>query len=147
MKNKIPMNISIQTDQNIETPQGEPVSESVHTNAFGFLRETKNGMELEYLESKDKTFGDTVTTVSMLKDNIVAVNRIGALNTYMVFEEGKAHTCLYTGERVPVQLLRNSISPQGGKLDIDYTVQIAGNTAECSHILMSVSPHESILTS
>ena len=102
MKNKIPMNISIQTDQNIETPQGEPVSESVHTNAFGFLRETKNGMELEYLESKDKTFGDTVTTVSMLKDNIVAVNRIGALNTYMVFEEGKAHTCLYTGERVPV---------------------------------------------
>ena len=67
MKNKIPMNISIQTDQNIETPQGEPVSESVHTNAFGFLRETKNGMELEYLESKDKTFGDTVTTVSMLK--------------------------------------------------------------------------------
>ena len=103
MKNKIPMNISIQTDQNIETPQGEPVSESVHTNAFGFLRETKNGMELEYLESKDKTFGDTVTTVSMLKDNIVAVNRIGALNTYMVFEEGKAHTCLYTGERVPVQ--------------------------------------------
>lgn len=146
------MNITITTKQQMEG-QGEPVSESMSTNTFGFLKKTRHGFELEYLEDANRYVGSAVTTVSMLDDNIVTVNRLGMLGAYMVFEEGKSHTCVYDTQPQPVQLrirtnrLENSISALGGKLDIDYTVQIAGTTAEHSRISMSVSPHESIITS
>lgn len=152
-KQKIPMNITIETHQTLQNPQGESVSESARTNAIGFLKKTRYGLELEYLEKELPTINGRVTTVSMLNDNIITVNRFGFMDAYMVFEEGKAHTCIYDAEPLPLQLnirtnkLQNSISPQGGRLDIDYTVQIAGSTAEHSHISMSVSPHESIITS
>lgn len=153
IKNKIPMNITITTKQQMEGQQGEPVSESMSTNTFGFLKKTRHGLELEYLEDGSRSAGNAVTTVSMLDDNIVTVNRFGMLGAYMVFEEGKSHTCVYDTQPQPVQLrirtnrLKNSISALGGKLDIDYTVQIAGATAEHSQLSMSVSPHESIITS
>lgn len=152
--NKIPMNITIVTRQQAGAENGEPTDPvTAETSAFGFLKSIKDGIQLEYLENAGNGYGNILTTVSMLDDKIVSVNKIGALNSYMVFEEGKSHTCVYDTDPLPLQLriqtkkLKNNISPLGGKLDIDYTVEIAGNTAEKSHISMSVSPHESIITS
>ncbi len=152
-KNKIPMDITIETRQRTVNHQGEDVSESAKTRAFGFLKKTKKGLEIEYVSSDSLLSKSSPTTVALLNDNIIMFDKFGLLNTYMVFENGKSHTCVYETEPTPLQLnirtkrLKNSISQNGGRLDIDYTVQIAGTTAEHSHIIMTAVPHENTITS
>ena len=151
--NKIPMNITIETKRQSQNRQGEIVSESNSQSAFGFLKKSKSGLELEYIDTDYSPSENKKTTVSMLNDNIVAFDRLGLLNAYMVFENGKSHTCVYDSLPYPLQLsiqtnsLENSMSSNGGRIDIDYTVRIAGATAEHSKVTLTAIPHESIITS
>ena len=109
-------------------------------------------LQLQYIENEDSGFGGTKTTVSLCGD-LVSVNRSGVLKSHMIFEEGKIHNCIYDTGVFPMQLRINTkslecdISELGGKLNIDYTVEIVGNVAEQSRLTLSVSPDNSVLTS
>lgn len=144
---KIPINIKIVTKSEMTTSDGGNEPLVIEASAPGMLKRTKDGLVLQYVESEDSGLAGTVTTVSLLDDNIVTVNRSGMLaSSCMAFEEGKSHTCVYnTGVepmtlRIHTQKLNNGITTQGGKMDIFYTIDFVGSVAEKSHLSMSVVP-------
>lgn len=119
--------------------------------ATGTMKTTKKGYRIEFKEQ-----GGIITTlIDVTENGLVSVNRLGPLNSHMVFADGKSHTCICdTGlSPVPLQMrvrtksLANTLSIDGGRLDIDYTVEIVGNLAERNKLSFSVSPDKSIIKS
>lgn len=155
---KIPINIQIETERiysDLASRPGqelEPEKSSVFIN--GYMKKTRDGIQVEYKENEDSGLGDTVTTISSFNDNrTVSVNRVGQISSHMVFEKGKSHTCIYDTGYFPMQLrictkeLSNNLTLQGGKIDIDYSVEIVGNLAEKNRMSLSVAPDSSIIIS
>ena len=127
-------------------------TERIESSASGFMKKSGGMLQLQYVEAESSGFGGTKTTVSLCGD-MVAVNRSGQLNTHMIFEAGKSHDCVYDTGYFPMQLrvstksLDCDITELGGKLNIDYTVEIVGNVAEQSKLTLSVAPDSSVMTS
>ncbi len=153
---KIPINIQIASERifNDLGQNGQvPEPESSNVNLTGFLKKTKQGLQVEYKEKEENGLGDTTTTISTLGDNVISVNRVGTLSSHMVFEQGKCHTCIYDTGLFPMQLrvctkeLSNNLTLQGGKINIDYSIEIVGNLAEKNKLSVSVYPDESVITS
>ena len=70
----------------------------------------------------------------------------------MVFDTEKSYSCIYHNGNMPMQLkvstksLRNGLTEQGGKIDIDYTVEIVGNLAEHTKMSFSVLPQSGLVS-
>ncbi|HAN20300.1 MAG: hypothetical protein A2Y15_03555 [Clostridiales bacterium GWF2_36_10] len=155
---RIPINIQIESERvynDLASRPGqelEPETSKVKVN--GYMKKTKDGIQVEYTEHEDSGMGNTVTTISSFSDNnVVSVNRVGQLNSHMVFEQGKCHTCIYDTGFFPMQLrvctkeLTNNLTLDGGKINIDYSIEIVGNLAEKNKLLLSVSPDKSVIIS
>ena len=154
-KMKIPVNINITTERLTDgSSYGADGAETerIESSTSGFMKKTGGMLQLQYVEAESSGFGGTKTTVSLCGD-MVAVNRSGQLNTHMIFEAGKSHDCVYDTGYFPMQLrvstksLDCDITELGGKLNIDYTVEIVGNVAEQSKLTLSVAPDSSVMTS
>ena len=150
---KIPIDIRVQSERvcNDLLRRGGPEPEPERDDylAHGFMRKTKDGFRIEYVESDE----NVTTTIDTFADDTVALNRTGPMHSHMVFADGKTHICICDTDYMPIQLrvntkkLKNSLSLQGGKLDIDYTIEIVGNLAEKNKLTFSVSPDKSIIRS
>ncbi len=149
---KIPIDINIKSERIFSDPLvlgGESRTETDQFTVSGFMKKTKNGLTLEYSEDSDKV----TTTICAFNDETVALSRVGPLNSHMIFADGKAHTCICDTGFFPLQMriytkkLSNSLSLDGGRLDIDYTVEIVGNLAEQNRLSVSVAPDKSIIKS
>lgn len=150
---KIPIDIKIRTERIQEFANQNPKTEkSPDFDDFivsGTLKKTKGGFQIEFNEENDTV----TTTIDTYEDEMVTLNRVGPINSHMVFADGKAHTCICNTGHFPLQMrirtkkLINSLTIDGGKLDIDYSVEIAGNLAERNRITLSVSPDRSIIRS
>ena len=148
---KIPIDIRVKSERIAPNPlkRGEEIPETEDFKVSGTLKKTKNGFRIEYNEENDTV----TTTIDTFEDDTVSVNRVGPINTHMVFADGKSHTCICNTGFFPLQMrvrtkrLVNSLSMDGGKIDIDYTVEIVGNLAEKNKISFSVSPDVSIIKS
>lgn len=150
---KIPIDIRVQSERILNdlgrfgTKEPEPQRDDYFVT--GFMRKTKGGYRIEFREKED----DTTTTIDTFDDNTVALNRSGEFHSHMVFADGKTHMCICETGYMPIQMristkkLDNTLSMQGGKLDIDYTVEIVGNLAEKNKLRFSVSPDKSIIRS
>ena len=147
---KIPVIVNIKTERSshdpmhIDTPRVEVRTAKVN----GYMHRTKKGLTCVFSED-DK---DTVTTVSTLGENLVSVNKIGDFNSLMVFDPEKSYSCVYNNGVMPMHLkvntksLRNGLTEQGGKIDIDYTVEIVGNVAEHTKMSFSVLPETGLIS-
>lgn len=150
---KIPIDIRVSTERIHQTVshngEAKQKSESDSFTVSGTMKKTKGGYRIEFNEENNTV----TTTIDTFEDNMVSVNRVGQVNTHMVFADGKAHTCICNTGIFPLQMrvrtkkLTNSLSMQGGKLDIDYSVEIVGNLAERNRLTFSVSPDKSIIRS
>ena len=148
---KIPIDIRVRLERITPDPfrKGEEISEKDDFCVSGTLRKTKNSLRVEYTEKELST----TTIIDAFKDNTIMVNRLGPINSHMVFADKKVHTCIFNTGFHPMQMqvctknLKNSLSMDGGKIEVDYTIEIVGNLAERSKICFSVSPDASILKS
>lgn len=150
---KIPIDIHIRSErigtEIIRRAQGDNQPETDDFVVSGTMKKTKNGLQLEYSEEN----GSVITTIDLFKDGMVSINRTGGINSHMVFASGKAFLCICNTGFFPMQIrvrtksLENTLSFEGGRLDIDYTVEIVGNLAETNKLSFSVSPDISILRS
>lgn len=150
---KIPIDIKIRTERIQElanhNSKGEKAPDFDDFTVSGTLKKTKGGFQIEFNEENDTV----TTTIDTYEDEMVTLNRVGPINSHMVFADGKAHTCIYNTGHFPLQMrirtkkLINSLTIDGGKIDIDYSVEIAGNLAERNRITFSVSPDKSIIRS
>ncbi len=127
-----------------DVSDGEP--ETISYRANGTCRSSRDGLKLEYTEPDVTGMDDTVTTVTAFKNGVVSVNRVGKINTHMVFEEGKLHSCIYNTGYFPMQLsilttrLENGLTAVGGCLDLEYSMEVGGMHASKNRMRYVVTP-------
>ncbi len=147
---KIPVDIYIQSERSFGdvAPNGDAHVEREEVHVKGIMKNTKKGYEIEYTEDD----GAIITIVSTFGDS-VSINRGGAYCSHIVLSCERAHLCICDTDfmqmqmRVSAKHLLNTLTLQGGKLDIDFIIEIAGNLAERNRLIMSVSPDISIIRS
>lgn len=145
------VNIEIQSTT-LYTGLDEP--EEISYRATGKCLHTRDGLKVEYKEPEKTGMGGTVTTLSVLRDGVVSVNRVGTLsqsggrqvNMHLVFEPGKLHACIYDTGLFPMQLcvrthlLKNSLSVDGGCFDVEYSMEIGGQMTSRNRLKIVVTP-------
>lgn len=95
----------------------------------GRLAQTEDGYQLSY-EETELTGMEGTTTTFQIQGPRVTLLRTGSVCSQMVFEEGRRHLSLYSTPYgnlevgVSTSRLRSTINPQGGKLEIDYSIEI-----------------------
>ncbi len=106
---------------------GEP--EKTEITADGFLKISDGAFTISYVEH---TEGGRVAADIFLSENSVRVKRVGAIESDMLFEEGLLHKSLYGvppytfDTEVYTKKIRNSLTRDGGRVDIFYTMKIGG---------------------
>ena len=124
-ENKLPVLLSIRGEQyfdGIDPDETELMTE-------GTMALTEDGMVLSYEES-ELTGMEGTTTIFEVKGPRVTLIRSGAVNSQMVFEEGRQHTSLYEtpfGElSVDIQTseLKHNLSERGGLMEIKYSIAV-----------------------
>lgn len=95
----------------------------------GTLSVTEEGFLLTYEETELTGMAGTTTTFEIQGPRVL-LRRSGAVNSQMVFEEGRQHTSLYEtpfGEMsidIQTSLLRHSITERGGLMEIKYSIAV-----------------------
>ena len=124
-ENKLPVLLSIRGEQyfdGIDPDETELMTE-------GTMEVTEDGMVLSY-EERELTGMEGTTTTFEVKGPRVTLTRSGAVNSQMVFEEGRQHTSLYEtpfGElSVDIQTseLKHNLSERGGLMEIKYSIAV-----------------------
>lgn len=146
----IPVDIRICRERiGLDPKKPNEIEETENYFVSGKMKKTKKGYRIEFCE----TAGEVYTTVDTYGNGTVNINRVGPINTHMVFMDGKVLTCICNTGFTPFQInvrtkqLENTLTPDGGKIDIRYSVEIHGNLAEKSRLVLSVSPDASIIKS
>ena len=95
----------------------------------GFLKVCDGEYNISYSEA---TEGGRVVTDIVISEKSVRVKRAGAVESDMYFEEGVSHSSLYSvppysfDAVVTTRKIRNSMTRDGGRVDIFYTMKIGG---------------------
>ena len=122
---KLPVLLSIRGEQYFDDI--DPDATELMTEGTMVL--TEDGMVLSYEESELTGMEGTTTTFEV-KGPRVTLTRSGAVNSQMVFEEGRQHTSLYEtpfGElSVDIQTseLKHNLSERGGLMEIKYSIAV-----------------------
>ena len=124
-ENKLPVLLSIRGEQYFDGI--DPDATELMTE--GTMEVTGDGIVLSYEESELTGMEGTTTTFEV-KGPRVTLIRSGAVNSQMVFEEGRQHTSLYEtpfGElSVDIQTseLKHNLSERGGLMEIKYSIAV-----------------------
>ena len=124
-ENKLPVLLSIRGEQYFDDI--DPDATELMTE--GTMEVTEGGIVLSYEESELTGMEGTTTTFEV-KGPRVTLTRSGAVNSQMVFEEGRQHTSLYEtpfGElSVDIQTseLKHNLSERGGLMEIKYSIAV-----------------------
>mgnify|MGYP002870011752 CR=1 FL=1 len=95
----------------------------------GTMERKGDTVYLRYDESEMTGMEGTTTTFAVTQD-CVTLTRTGAVESEMLFEKGKQHVSLYDmgfGAMtigVRARRLRNSLGPEGGRLELSYGIEI-----------------------
>ena len=122
---KLPVLLSIRGEQYFDDI--DPDATELMTE--GTMEVTEDGIVLSYEESELTGMEGTTTTFEV-KGPRVTLIRSGAVNSQMVFEEGRQHTSLYEtpfGElSVDIQTseLKHNLSERGGLMEIKYSIAV-----------------------
>ena len=113
-----------------DVPEAHESTESYN----GFMSIKGEKLSLDYDEVYEG--GLTASTSVVVQDGVVLISHRGEINTNLVFLPGDSCDCVcHNGYRnmnlrVNTKSLNSNIGPLGGKLNIDYTIEIMGNLAE-----------------
>lgn len=123
---KYPVMLSIKGEQyfdDVDPDETELMTE-------GTLEVLEDEIRFSYEETA-LTGMEGTTTTFYVKNGRVTLQRIGSVNSQMVFEEGKQHTSLYEtafGELevdIRTSSLRHNLSERGGIMEIKYAIAVA----------------------
>lgn len=150
---KIPVDIRVRSERIYsDLSHRNSDAERSETDEFlvsGIMKTTKKGLRVEYSEKNS----DFTTVIQVFDSDTVSVNQLGPVSSHMVFSNSRVHTCICDTGFFPLQMrvrtknLTNSLSLDGGRLEVDYSVEIAGNLAERNKLSVAVWPDQSIIKS
>ena len=106
--------------------------------SYGTLTKKDGRISLFYDETELTGMEGSTTTVSFAEDSpdVVTMLRYGSVSTALVFEQGKRHICAYETRVMPFEIciqtrtVKNGLTMDGGRIDLDYLVEIHGAKAE-----------------
>lgn len=146
---KIPVDINVKIERtdfsNYRNVADVPAPSTVENKYKGLMTVSKKLLRLEYDEGTG-IGGESLKTVVSSFGDFVSISRSGGFNSSLFFEEGKACDCVCDAGFMPMNLrvytkrLFNKLSPEGGNLELDYTVEIVGNLAEANSFKLSFAP-------
>lgn len=122
---KLPVLLSIRGEQCFDGT----APDATELMTEGTMELTPEGMSFSYEESALTGMEGTTTTFAV-RGPRVFLTRSGAVNSQMVFEEGRQHTSLYEtpfGELtidVQTSRLRHNLTDRGGLLEIRYCIAV-----------------------
>ena len=113
------------------SPSGlcEGDAEKSESIADGFLKISDGEYEIT---SSEMTEGGKLVTDIFIGADSVRVKRVGSIESDMLFEEGLSHKSLYSippysfDAEITTKKIRNSITRDGGRIDIFYDMKIGG---------------------
>ena len=127
-------------------PTPPPVS-TTSLCAFGvFSHEEDGSFRISYEDSEVTGLEGCLTTFCLSPAEMLIMLRRGPVKTCMVFEAGRRHLCDYGSElgfpsvAVHTHTLSHSLSEQGGKVRVRYSVDAGGALAERNELIITVSP-------
>jgi uncharacterized beta-barrel protein YwiB (DUF1934 family) len=111
-----------------------PVSSTYELTTEVSLRMRDGRLCLSYDESEISGMEGTKTEISFspAKPGLVYILRSGGFRTAFVLENGKRHICTYRTPYMPFEMCvltkkaSNSLTPAGGRLELDYYIEIKG---------------------
>lgn len=114
----------------------DPAPERSEEHTGGYIKYTDGG-GVSLLSYKAESEGGIVTTELFFEDGSVRIVRRGAIESEMLLEVGKGHSSLY---RIPpysfdmsviAESIRGGITPDGGELELAYSMSIGGAEKRC----------------
>lgn len=117
---------------------------TMETSLFGTLEKSGDDYTLRY-EEEAEGMGGTFTEVKFneKEPEMVTIVRTGALDSFMLFEEGKRNVSVYNTGIMPFEIciytksVDNSLLDDG-YLDITYLVEIKGASAQRTSLKMEI---------
>ena len=117
---------------------------TMETSLFGTLEKSGDDYTLRY-EEEAEGMGGTFTEVKFneKEPKMVTIVRTGALDSFMLFEEGKRNVSVYNTGIMPFEIciytksVDNSLLDDG-YLDITYLVEIKGASAQRTSLKMEI---------
>ena len=110
--------------------------DTIETSLYGNIA-CKNGSFIVKYEEEAEGMGGVFTEIKfdMEKPKEISISRTGALESYMYFEEGKRHICVYNTGIMPFEIciytrsIDNRLIDEG-YLEIVYIIEIKGACAQ-----------------
>ncbi|MBO4366724.1 MAG: DUF1934 domain-containing protein [Clostridia bacterium] len=124
----------------------EPEKDVFSFRVNGRCWKSHDGLKISYREPEEANVGNTDTTITILPNGTVSVNRVGYLNAGMIFEEGVPHVCVYDAGFLQLQItlrthqLIHSVSEAGGCIDIDYSIEVGGRAEGRNRLKILITP-------
>ncbi len=132
--------ITIKGLQNFDEVEEDGNVELVTSGSF---YEKNGNYYIKYKESELTGLGDTTTTVKVEKGKVTVI-RFGELETHMIFEEGQKHISYYDmgfgslTVGINTRKIDKTLSESGGKLRIDYSMEINNAVAGENVLYMNI---------
>lgn len=113
----------------------------------GYLRRTGEGWALTYQEDADSGLGDTRTTLRLEGERAVLL-RTGEVSSRLAFRAGAEDTSLYETPygalpmTVRTRRLVTELDERGGRVEIDYQMELGGAPAGEFRLRLTVRERE-----
>ena len=118
--------------------------DTIETSLYGNIA-CKNGSFIVKYEEESEGMGGVFTEIKfdMEKPKEISISRTGALESYMYFEEGKRHICVYNTGIMPFEICIyskevNNQLMTNGFLELVYLIEIKGACAQKTVFKMEV---------
>ena len=104
-------------------------SDTIELVTEGRLTRDEGGYTLSYQESELTGLEGTLTTIQVEGEQVTLM-RVGAVNSQMVFQEGRRHLSMYNTPYgamaigVNTRHLLAELNDQGGDIEIDYAIEV-----------------------
>ncbi len=125
-------------------------TETFEIFAQGIAEQDGTRFSVSYEETELTGMEGSTTTLSFDRDNPwqITMLRTGTVSTALTFTMGRRHITTYDTGVMPFSLcvytvsMDNRLSLDGGRLELDYLVEIRGAHAERNHLVLEISPVE-----
>lgn len=118
--------------------------DKIETTLYGNVAMENDVFLIEY-EEEAEGMGGVFTEIkfNINKHKEVSISRTGALETFMYFEEGKRHVCVYNTGIMPFEICIYAKSVENklltdGYIEITYIIEIKGACAQKTVLKMEV---------
>lgn len=130
-------------DVKLESNSEEPIVYDMISD--GVIRKDNGRIELRYKECSEG-LENLSTTISFDENerSVITISRTGDLRQAFVIKEGVRHFNVYSTPYGPIEMciwgrkVENELTEEGGKIKLDYSVELKGMTAQRNKMEITV---------